>query len=486
MRFVAAEYWDILGTFEPGSFTARLVALDGRRVATGRDFDRDGELPSDGLARLDEATARGLAERLDGARFAVRSVEREAVHAPARPAVHDLDAAAGGEPQAALRAQTTMRVAQRLYENGLHHLHAHRLDHAVRVGARRRARPGAELYGADSVPDKPRRYERARSRTRRRRTRRSARPATASARRRGARRARRDEHALYELIWKRTLASQMADARGQTVSLRSARRRARARTRSSAPPARDHVPGLPRRVRGGPRRRGATRTRSAACRPRRRGRRSTATSLEPQGHATIPPPRYTEATLVRALEERGIGRPSTYAAIMGTILDRGYVFKQGTALVPDVPRVLGRQLLERHFDRLVDYDFTARMEDDLDRIAAGDEERVRWLGASTSATATASDGLNELVTDHLDEIDARASTRSRPGPRTSWCASGATGRTSSAASERASLPATSPPTSSPREGDEDCSRSRPGERELGVASGDRREIVAKTAATART
>jgi DNA topoisomerase-1 len=130
-----------------------------------------------------------------------------------------------------------------------------------------------------------------------------------------------------------------------------------------------------------------------------------ATSLEPQGHETSPPARYTEASLVKALEDRGIGRPSTYASIMGTILDRGYVYKKGTALVPTYVAFSVTQLLERHFDQLVDYDFTARLEDDLDRIAAGDEKRVAWLGRFYFGDGDP--GLHALVTDHLEGIDAR-------------------------------------------------------------------------------
>jgi DNA topoisomerase I len=130
-----------------------------------------------------------------------------------------------------------------------------------------------------------------------------------------------------------------------------------------------------------------------------------ASSLEPQGHETSPPARYTEASLVKALEDRGIGRPSTYASIMGTILDRGYVYKKGTALVPTFVAFSVTQLLERHFDQLVDYDFTARLEDDLDRIAAGDEERVAWLGRFYFGDGAP--GLHALVTDHLEGIDAR-------------------------------------------------------------------------------
>ena len=217
----------------------------------------------------------------------------------------------------------------------------------------------------------------------------------------------RDELALYDLIWKRTIASQMEDARGQTVSLRLGA------TSSGGADAEFGASGTVITFRGF----------LAAYQPGRDdpadddeerplphlavGDSVTADGLRADGHATTPPARYTEASLVKALEDRGIGRPSTYASILGTILDRGYVFKKGTALVPTFLAFAVTRLLEEHFERLVDYDFTARMEDDLDRIAAGDEHRVDWLERFYFGNG-GEPGLHALVTDHLDEIDARA------------------------------------------------------------------------------
>jgi len=217
----------------------------------------------------------------------------------------------------------------------------------------------------------------------------------------------RDEAALYDLIWKRTIASQMADARGETVSVRVGATAADGRDaefgtagtvitfrgfmlayeegRDEAVTADEEERRLP---------------------PLAEGDRLSATALEPEPHSTTPPARYTEATLVRALEERGIGRPSTYASILGTILDRGYVRKAGQALVPTFLAFAVTNLLEQHFGRLVDYEFTALMEDDLDRIAAGDEERTEWLRRFYFGTE-GDEGLKELVSD-LGEIDARA------------------------------------------------------------------------------
>ena len=278
-----------------------------------------------------------------------------------------------------LSSQQTMRVAQRLYENGYITYMRHRLDDAVGVGARRGARPGPRACTAPTsvpgraAPVQPQGQERPGG----------ARGDPAGGRqlpdaRRGARRAHGRRVQLYELIWKRTVASQMADARGQTVSVRIAgdalptARSRRVRDRRHG----DHLPRLPARLRGGPRRAVGRRRGAGCCRRSHEGdaltqRRSSRTATRPRRRA-----RYTEASLVKALEERGIGRPSTYAAIMGTILDRGYVRKQGQALVPEFLAFAVVNLLESHFPQLVDYEFTARMEDDLDEIASGDEART--------------------------------------------------------------------------------------------------------------
>jgi DNA topoisomerase I len=219
----------------------------------------------------------------------------------------------------------------------------------------------------------------------------------------------RDELALYDLIWRRTLASQMEDARGNTVSLRIAA------TSSAGESAELAASGTVITFRGFLAAYEPGRDEPAADDEEERrlpqlevGQEVKALSLQPEGHATTPPPRYTEPTLVKALEDRGIGRPSTYAAILSTILDRGYVFKKGTALIPSFVAFSVVNLLEGHFGRLVDFDFTARMEDDLDRIAAGDEERVEWLRRFYFGDGDGDPGLHHLVTAQLEEIDARA------------------------------------------------------------------------------
>ncbi len=412
MAFVSAAYWDIEGTFDPGRFTARLVSLDGSRVAQGRDFGPDGRLKGDSR-QLTEDEARGLAGRLDGADFSVRSVDEKPY--TKRPAPPFMTSTLQQEASRKLRfsAQTTMRVAQRLYERGYityMRTDSTTLSETALAAARTQAR---ERYGDDYVPASPRQYDRKVK---------NAQEAHEAIRPAGERfrlpdevkgELDRDEQGLYELVWMRTVASQMADARGQTVSLRLGA------TSTAGEKAEFGASGTVITFRGFLAAYEEGRDDEPVDDEERRlpqlsaGDPVKALGLEPQGHETSPPARYTEPTLVRALEERGIGRPSTYASILGTILDRGYVLKKGTALVPTFLAFAVTQLLEQHYERLVDYDFTASMEDDLDRIAAGEEQRVDWLtrfyqGTNGEPEAPEWPGLHAMVTEGLDEIDARA------------------------------------------------------------------------------
>jgi DNA topoisomerase-1 len=406
MAFRSAEWWDLVATFDPEKFQARLVSLDGRRVAVGRDFGPDGQLRGEAV-RLDEEAARGLASRLEGASFRVSKVEQKPY--TRRPSAPFMTSTLQQEASRKLRftAQTTMRLAQRLYENGYityMRTDSTTLSESALAAARGQA---ASLFGAEYVPEKPRRYERKVK---------NAQEAHEAIRPSGDQfrtpqqvksELSRDEHALYELIWMRTIASQMKDAQGQTVSLRLAG------DSSAGEKAEFGASGTVITFRGflAAYEEGRDDDRSAADDEEERrlpnlaeGDAAELLELEPQGHETSPPARYTEATLVRTLEELGIGRPSTYASIIGTILDRGYVFKRGGALVPSFLAFSVVGLLEQHFGQLVDYDFTARMEDDLDRIAAGDEKRVEWLRRFYYGDG--SEGLQELVSD-LGAIDAR-------------------------------------------------------------------------------
>ena len=407
IAFVSAGYWDLAAVFDPGSFDARLVAVGGRRVAQGRDFAPDGTLRDASLVTLDEGRARSLAAELEDATFALRSTDEKPYRR--RPAAPFRTATLQQEASRKLRfsAQTTMRLAQRLYESGYityMRTDSTTLSESALEAARTQAR---QLFGAEYVPEKPRRYGRAVANAQEAHE--AIRPAGDRFRTpdevRGA--LGRDEHALYELVWRRTLASQMEDAVGRTVSLRIGA------TSSAGEDVELAASGTVVTFRGFLAAYEPGRDEPVESDEERRlpelevGQELDVVSLTPEGHATSPPPRYTEPTLVKALEDRGIGRPSTYAAILSTILDRGYVFKRGTALVPTFLAFAVVNLLERHFSQFVDFDFTARMESDLDRIAAGDEERVAWLTRFYFGQG-ADPGLHKLVTDHLDEIDARA------------------------------------------------------------------------------
>jgi DNA topoisomerase I len=406
MRFVTASYWDIVATFEPGAFDARLAAVDGRRVAQGRDFDQQGTLRNADAVQLGEDEARALTASLAGSAFTVSSVEEKPY--TRRPAPPFMTSTLQQEASRKLRlsSQQTMRVAQRLYENGYityMRTDSTTLSESALAAARDQAR---ELYGAETVPAEPRQYTRKVKNAQEAHE--AIRPAGDKFRTpdQVRRELSADEFNVYDLIWKRTVASQMADARGQTVSVRITGEATDGRAAEFA------TAGTVITFRGFLLAYEEGRDEPAADDEERllpklaEGDGLEASRLEPDGHSTSPPARFTEATLVKALEERGIGRPSTYAAIMGTILDRGYVRKQGQALVPEFLAFAVVNLLERHFAPLVDYEFTARLEDDLDEIASGDEKRDEWLRRFYFG-ADGDPGLKELVEGRLAEIDAR-------------------------------------------------------------------------------
>ena len=432
IAFRSASYWDLTAMLRTSgresaadgaaSFDARLVTLDGRRVATGRDFGSDGRPVGrfEGV-HLQEAVAHELVSALTGRDVAVRSVEDKPY--TRRPAAPFMTSTLQQEASRKLRmsAQTAMRVAQRLYENGYityMRTDSTTLSEAALNAARSQAR---EIYGAEYVPDVPRRYERKVKNAQEAHE--AIRPSGDSFRRPAevAGEVSRDELALYDLIWKRTVASQMSDARGQTVTVRLG---ATLPEGGEFGDAEFSTSGTVITFRGflaayeeGRDDDEATASRESDDRERRLpqlavGDALDVLSLEADGHATSPPARYTEPTLVRALEERGIGRPSTYASILGTIIDRGYVFKRGSALVPSWLAFSVIGLLERHFGSLIDYDFTAEMEEDLDRIASGQEQRAAWLrrfyfgGPGGERDGDDLGGLKRLV-ESLGDIDAR-------------------------------------------------------------------------------
>ncbi|TVZ00036.1 type I DNA topoisomerase [Trebonia kvetii] len=437
IAFRSASYWDLEADFatakhgterlpdDPTMFTATLQSVDGKRVAQGRDFTSTGQLRDAAqVLHLDGESAGALAGRLRDASFSVSSVERKpyrrSPYAPFRTTTLQQEASR----KLGFTAKYAMSVAQRLYEEGFityMRTDSITLSQTAIDAARSQAR---ELYGADYVPDAPRTYA---SKVKNAQEAHEAiRPAgdrfrtPAQAAKAGL---RGDHLRLYDLIWKRTVACQMKDATGESVSVKvagnsTAGERAEfgasgkiitfygflkayvESTDDTAADRDDQERRLPVLAENDP---------------------LTALRLDPAEHATRPPARYTEASLVKELEDREIGRPSTYASIIGTILDRGYVFKKGTALVPSFLAFAVITLLERHFGQLVDYEFTAQMEDALDEIARGEAERVPWLrrfyfgddaqenAVPTTHTRPRSDeglGLKALVSD-ITDIDAR-------------------------------------------------------------------------------
>ncbi|WP_327430472.1 type I DNA topoisomerase [Streptomyces sp. NBC_01236] len=428
IAFRSAEYWDLTGTFstgragdnsDPSSLVARLTAVDGKRVAQGRDFDSLGQIKGANTLHLDEANARALAAALENTNFSVRSVEskpyRRSPYAPFRTTTLQQEASR----KLGFGAKATMQVAQKLYENGFityMRTDSTTLSDTAITAARAQV---TQLYGAAYLPDKPRVY--AGKVKNAQEAHEAIRPSGDRFRTPAETGLTGDQFKLYELIWKRTVASQMKDAVGNSVTVKIAGAAADGRDAEfSASGKTITFHGfLKAYVEGADDPNAELDDRERRLPQVGEGDPLSAEEITVDGHATKPPARYTEASLVKELEEREIGRPSTYASIIGTILDRGYVFKKGTALVPSFLSFAVVNLLEKHFGRLVDYDFTAKMEDDLDRIARGEAQAVPWLkrfyfgeGEATGAAEAGNGdgdhlgGLKELVTD-LGAIDAR-------------------------------------------------------------------------------
>ena len=427
MAFRSAAYWDVIAELDasvsdpdaaPPKFTARLVNVDSKRVATGRDFDSLGAIRKpDEVVVLDEAAAGSLATGLQASSLAVASVEEKPYTRKPYPPfmTSTLQQEAGRKLR--FSAERTMSIAQRLYENGYityMRTDSTTLSQSAIDAARNQAR---QLYGDEYVHPTPRQYTRKVKNAQEAHE--AIRPAGDVFATPGALHAEldTDEFRLYELVWQRTVASQMADARGTTLSLRingtSSDGRevtfaASGRTITFAGFLKAYVETVDEQA-GGEADDAESRLPNL-----RQGQRVDATRLTADGHSTNPPARYTEASLIKALEELGIGRPSTYSSIIKTIQDRGYVHKKGSALVPSWVAFAVTGLLEQHFGRLVDYDFTAAMEDELDEIASGQERRTNWLsnfyfgGEHGVADSIArAGGLKNLVGVNLEGIDAR-------------------------------------------------------------------------------
>ena len=404
MAFTAATYWDIEAVLATDpTFSATLVGVDGTKVATGKDFGDDGR-PSSSVVVLDEARARALADALSGRDLSVRSVEEKPYRSSPRAPFMTSTLQQEGGRKLRLSAAQVMRVAQGLYERGyITYMRTDSVTLSSEALAAVRATV-ATTYGDRFLSPAPRQF--ANKVKNAQEAHEAIRPATPlRSPDQLASELHGQELSLYRLIWQRTLASQMADAAGTTVSVRlgvatadgtdcefgasgttitfAGYRQAYVESSDDADAA----------------------EREALLPALRVGEELPVESLTPGGHTTTPPARYTEASLVKRLEELGIGRPSTWASIIQTILDRGYVWKKGQALVPTWTAFAVVRLLEDHFDELVDYAFTARLEDDLDAIALGDQDKQRWL-RDFYFGAEHPPGLKHLVEENLDKIDA--------------------------------------------------------------------------------
>ncbi|RNE49001.1 type I DNA topoisomerase [Corynebacterium alimapuense] len=431
MAFISADYWDLSAELDTGNtdndpnnprnFKAKLTTIDGRRVAQGRDFNDQGLLTGDALV-VGKQQAEALSQALQGAALNVASVEEKVyTRRPYAPFMTStLQQSAGRKLQ--YTSDRTMRIAQRLYENG--HITYMRTDSISlsKQGLAASRQQAKELYGAEYVADQPRHY--ARKSKNSQEAHEAIRPAGERFATPGELHSQLDaeEFKLYELIWQRTVASQMSDAKGTSLKVTIAGTAATGETAEFSATGRTITfPGFLRAYVETTRQEDGRDVDDNAEKhlPNlAEGDSLTATAIKADGHSTNPPARYTEASLVKKMEELGIGRPSTYAAIIKTIQNRGYVIPRGNALVPSWVAFAVIGLLEKNFTTLVDYDFTSSMEDELDDIAAGQEDRTAWLTGFYFGNTEASEnmaesiarsgGLKALVGDNLEHIDARS------------------------------------------------------------------------------
>jgi len=407
IAFRAASYWDVEGEFSKDeNFGAKLVSVDQTRVASGKDFSSVGEISRKDVVVLNEEEANTLVAALAGTTMTVRSVDAKPYtrkpYAPFRTST--LQQEAGHKLR--FSSARTMSAAQRLYENGFityMRTDSTSLSETALAAARSQI---TEMYGADYLPDKPRQY--AKKVKGAQEAHEAIRPAGDSFKTPDvvAARVNDDEARLYDLIWKRTVASQMNDAKGESMQVRLGTTATDGRDAEFATSGKViHFPGFLRAyVEGSDDPDAELDDQERPLPSLSEGDTVEVLSLEAKGHETKPPARYTEASLVRRLEELGVGRPSTYASIMSTIQNRGYVWKKGSALVPSFTAFATVGLMEDHFPNLVDYAFTAKMESDLDEISTGNEDPKPWLHqfyfGETGLKASVAD-------DRLEEIDPR-------------------------------------------------------------------------------
>ena len=409
MAFISSAWWDLAAACAPG-FSARLLSLDGKRVATTNDFDSNGgikEKSASNILLLDEAAAQELVQSLNGQSLVVKSLEESPRTERPKPPFTTSTMQQDAGSRLGWGAQLTMRIAQRLYENG--YITYMRTDSVTLSSSSiTAARSSAQsLYGKEFVPPSPRVYE---GKTKNAQEAHEAiRPAGESFRTPGelAPELSRDEFALYDLIWKRTIASQMADAKKQQMRVDfDVKTKTGADAIFRANGSVISFAGFLAAYEDIVEEKAESEEVDRRLPAMSVGEKIEVSEYSCEGHETKPPARYTEPTLVKKLEELGIGRPSTFASIMQTIQDRGYVAKRGRALVPTFLAFSVTGLLEQHFTKLIDYEFTASMEEDLDKIANGDEERVTWL-TKFFYGSEGNPGLADLSAD-LGAIDAQA------------------------------------------------------------------------------
>ncbi|MDJ0770320.1 MAG: type I DNA topoisomerase [Ilumatobacter sp.] len=408
IAFVSADYWDIdLLTATAPAFDARLVAVDGTRVASGKDFDDRGQVNAKTVA-IDEPRARALATGLEDATFSVRSVDEKPYRSsPKAPFMTSTLQQEGGR-KLRLSSSQVMRVAQGLYERG--YITYMRTDSVTLSDEAMKATRAAiaSEYGSNHLSPQPKVYtSKSKNAQEAHEAVRPTTPYRSPKQLEGE--LNSQDLSLYRLIWQRTLASQMADATGVTVSVRLGSVSAHEQTdcEFNASGTTITFPGY-RAVYvasddAGPDGDGS---KEALLPPLAAGEIVPVASLTPNGHTTSPPARYTEASLVKRLEELEIGRPSTWASIIQTIQDRGYVWKKGQALVPTWTAFAVVGLLEQHFGDLVDYELTAKMDADLDEIANGTQQKDEWLTRFYFGDDDALPGLKRIVEENLDKIDA--------------------------------------------------------------------------------
>ncbi|HEY6563449.1 MAG TPA: type I DNA topoisomerase [Pirellulaceae bacterium] len=409
-EFTAAEYWDLLGSFvTSGGATveAQLIALDGQRLALGKDFDpKTGQLFDQGPRLLLETDAKSWVERLLRAKFAVVKLEEKPFTNKPAPPFTTSTLQQEANRKLGFTARRTMSTAQNLYETG--HITYMRTDStnlaAVAVEAAREL--VRSEYGQDYLPTQPRSYKSSvkNAQEAHEAIRPAGHPFELPSKLRSQ--LNDDQFRLFELIWKRTIASQMSDAKGRRMSWTIEGDGATFQVAGST----IDFPGYLRAyVEGSDDPEAELADKERLLPPVREGEALTCQALTPKQHFTQPPARFTEASLTKALEDRGIGRPSTYASIIDTILSRQYVFKRSNALVPSWTAFSVSRLLVEHLPRLVDFEFTAQMEDDLDAISRGESEQVDYLRQFYFGNGQP--GLRQQLASKVEEIDARDVSR---------------------------------------------------------------------------